>query len=338
MGRDSGYRRVASVDNFIHSVVRTQEEMQSLWVDNRLTTACQNGYTLIYDEFNRSRPEANNALLSILSERILNLPLLRGIGKGTWRSTRTSGRSSPPTRRSTPGTHKTQDALLDRLVTIHLGPMDRETEVQITMAKSGIARRDAEAIVDIVRELRGVGVNNHRPTIRACITIARVMAGAGARRAGRPGPPVGLPRRAHLRHGQGDARRRVAHAAEGRRGDPEGMRTGRERHDHARLQPILRGAQDCRTLSTAANQTFLPHRTYLRVACLEMEKFRRTAGTHAVPCAGSRTSTAASARSTSSGTGPFPRWESALPSGCRPGQAGGPARPRAGAGGFRFRY
>ena len=43
----------------------------------------------------------------------------------------------------------------------------------------------------------------------------------------------------------------------------------------ARLQPIIRGAQDCRTLSTAANQTFLPHRTYLRVACLEMEKFRR---------------------------------------------------------------
>lgn len=44
----------------------------------------------------------------------------------------------------------------------------------------------------------------------------------------------------------------------------------------ARLQPIIRGAQDCRTLSTAANQTFLPHRTYLRIACLEMEKFRRT--------------------------------------------------------------
>lgn len=44
----------------------------------------------------------------------------------------------------------------------------------------------------------------------------------------------------------------------------------------ARLQPIIRGAQDCRTLSTAANQTFVPHRTYLRIACLEMEKFRRS--------------------------------------------------------------
>ena len=31
-------------------------------------------------------------------------------------------------------------------------------------------------IVDLVRELRGVGVRNHRPTIRASIAIARIMA------------------------------------------------------------------------------------------------------------------------------------------------------------------
>jgi hypothetical protein len=44
------------------------------------------------------------------------------------------------------------------------------------MAKSGLPRRDAEIIVDIVRELRGTGVNNHRPTIRATIVIARILA------------------------------------------------------------------------------------------------------------------------------------------------------------------
>jgi gas vesicle protein GvpN len=188
VGRDAGYRRSRLVDNFIHSVVKTHEEMQSLWVDNRLTTACENGYTLVYDEFNRSRPEANNALLSILSERILNLPRLRGIGEGylevhpDFRAIFTSNPEEYG------GTHKTQDALTDRLVTICLRPMDRETELQITMAKSGIARADAETIVDIVRELRGVGVNNHRPTIRACITIAKVLARRGAR--ARWGDPV----------------------------------------------------------------------------------------------------------------------------------------------------
>ena len=30
-----------------------------------------------------------------------------------------------------------------------------------------------------MRELRGVGVNNYRPTIRACIAIARVLAHCG---------------------------------------------------------------------------------------------------------------------------------------------------------------
>ena len=70
---------------------------------------------------------------------------------------------------------------MDRLITIQLGTYDRETEIQITMAKSGLPRPDAETIVDIVRELRGVGVNNHQPTIRASIAIARIVAYKKAR-------------------------------------------------------------------------------------------------------------------------------------------------------------
>ena len=79
------------------------------------------------------------------------------------------------------GVHKTQDALMDRLITLNLGNFDRETEIQIGMAKSGLPRGDAEVIVDIVRELRGTGVNNHRPTIRATIAIARILAHRQAR-------------------------------------------------------------------------------------------------------------------------------------------------------------
>jgi len=176
VGRDSGYRKQKLIDNYIHSVLKTEEEMKSLWVDNRLTTACQNGETLIYDEFNRSRPEANNALLSVLSEKILNLPKLRRSGEGylgvhpEFRAIFTSNPEEYA------GVHKTQDALMDRLITIHLGHYDRETEIEITRRKSGIDREDAERIVDIVRELRSFGVNNHRPTIRACIAMARVLA------------------------------------------------------------------------------------------------------------------------------------------------------------------
>jgi gas vesicle protein GvpN len=188
VGNDYGYRKSKLVDNFIHSVLKTEEEMKTLWMDNRLTTACQNGDTLIYDEFTRSRPEANNALLSILGEGILNLPKLRRSGQGylevhpEFRAIFTSNPEEYA------GVHKTQDALMDRLITITVGHYDRATEIAVTVAKSGVPEVDAEAIVDIVRELRGVGVNNHRPTIRACIAIGRILAHRRAR--ARPGDPV----------------------------------------------------------------------------------------------------------------------------------------------------
>ncbi len=175
VGRDGGYRKSKLVDNFIHSVLKTEEETRNFWVDDRLTTACRNGDTLIYDEFNRSRPEANNALLSVLSEGILNLPKLRESGEG-YLSVHPKFRAiftSNPEEYA--GVHKTQDALMDRLITIHLEHYDRETEVLIVKKKSGLPREDAERIVDMVRELRTFGVNNHRPTIRAGIAIGRIL-------------------------------------------------------------------------------------------------------------------------------------------------------------------
>jgi gas vesicle protein GvpN len=182
VGKDAGYRKSKLVDNYIHSVMKTEEDMNTLWVDNRLTTACANGNTLIYDEFNRSRPEANNALLSVLEERILNLPSLRRSGGDGYLEVHPNFRAiftSNPEEYA--GVHKTQDALMDRLITLNLGNFDRETEIQIAMSKSGLAREDAEVVVDIVRELRGTGVNNHRPTIRATIAIARILVHRQAR-------------------------------------------------------------------------------------------------------------------------------------------------------------
>lgn len=188
VGQDTGYRKRKLVDNYIHSVLKTEEDMQSLWVENRLTTACRNGDTLVYDEFNRSRPEANNPFLSIFSERILNLPKMRRVGGGyvevapEFRAIFTSNPEEYA------GVHKTQDALLDRLITIQLEHYDRDTEVQITMARSGVAQTDAEIIVDLARDLRNTGVNHSRPTIRACVAIARILAARQAH--ARPEDPV----------------------------------------------------------------------------------------------------------------------------------------------------
>lgn len=180
VGRGSGYRKSRVVDNYIHSVLKTEEQMTTFWMDNRLTTACEEGYTLIYDEFNRSKAEANNTLLSVLAEGILNLPNRRQHSGGSYIQVHPQFRaiftSNPE---EYVGVHRTQDALMDRMITIDVGHHDQETEIQITRAKSGVALEDAAAIVDLVRQIRGD--NGHRPTIRACIAIARVLMHHNAR-------------------------------------------------------------------------------------------------------------------------------------------------------------
>ncbi|MBI1902695.1 MAG: gas vesicle protein GvpN [Planctomycetes bacterium] len=190
VGSDQGYRKSTLVDNYIHSVLKTEETLRTLWTDNRLTTACRHGHTLVYDEFTRSRPEANNILLSVLGERLLNLPKLCHTDGGYLEVDprfRAIFTSNP---REYVGVHRTQDALMDRLITIPIDHYDRDTEVAIAVAKSGIAKRDAERIVDLVRGLRQQDAGGHRPSIRAIIMIARVVIHRGA--SYRPDDPIFL--------------------------------------------------------------------------------------------------------------------------------------------------
>lgn len=172
VGREHGYRFRKVVDNFIHSVMKTEENMTKQWVDNRLTTAAKYGFTLVYDEFTRSRPEANNVLLSILEEQLLDLPALRS-GEHylqVHRDFRAVFTSNP---QEYAGTHETQDALRDRMITLDLDGFDEETEVAIATAKSGLPRHQVSRIVSLVRALRDSDVPEFAPTIRASIMIAR---------------------------------------------------------------------------------------------------------------------------------------------------------------------
>lgn len=183
IGGQLGYRASRVVDNYIHSVVKTEENVSKVWMDNRITTACKFGLTLIYDEFNRSRPEANNVLLGILEERLLELPTSRsGDGYLAVHPDFHAIFTSNPEEYA--GVHKTQDALMDRMITIKLGHYDRDSEARITAAKSNLSLDDAYRIVDLVRSFRTMGVNNYRPTIRACIMIARITALRQARALG----------------------------------------------------------------------------------------------------------------------------------------------------------
>jgi nitric oxide reductase NorQ protein len=179
VGNDVGYRKNRLIDQYVHSVLKEEETMRTLWIDNRLTTACRYGYTLVYDEFTRSRPEANNVLLSVLGEEILNLPKLRYAGEGYLKvdpNFRAIFTSNPE---EYAGIHKSQDALMDRLITIHVDYFDRETEVAISAARSGVSVADAGRVVDLVRRWRQRRGGLHRPSLRAAIMIARVVAQRG---------------------------------------------------------------------------------------------------------------------------------------------------------------
>lgn len=179
VGSEFGYRKKKLVDNFIHSVLKSEEDVVGRWVDNRLTVACKHGFTLIYDEFTRSKAEANNVLLSVLEERILDLPAARGI-EGYLRvhpNFRAIFTSNP---HEYAGVYRAQDALRDRMITIKLQHYDRDTEVAITNAKAGISRSDAEKVVDLIRALRDQDKNGVIPTVRAAIMIGKVMRLSGS--------------------------------------------------------------------------------------------------------------------------------------------------------------
>lgn len=153
IGNSSGYTRKKIVDNYIHSVVKVEDELRQNWVDSRLTLACREGFTLVYDEFNRSRPEVNNILLSALEEKLLVLPPNGNRSEYIrvhphFRAIFTSNPEEYC------GVHGTQDALMDRLVTLDMPEPDESTQTELLVQKTGLDRKTAETIVQVVRRFR----------------------------------------------------------------------------------------------------------------------------------------------------------------------------------------
>ncbi|MDI6708650.1 MAG: gas vesicle protein GvpN [Candidatus Thermoplasmatota archaeon] len=163
-------------DKFIHNVFKNKDILKADWVDNPLTLACKYGYTLVYNEFSRTRPEANNILLSVLEEGILELPTKFGEERYV--------RVHPDfnmivTSNSVEyaGVHRPQDALLDRMIGIYMDFYDFDTEVEIVKAHTGIATKEARKVVSVVRKLREKLEEAEKPGTRAGIMIAYGLQG-----------------------------------------------------------------------------------------------------------------------------------------------------------------
>ena len=173
IGKQSGYTRKKIVDNYIHSVVKVEDHMRQTWVDSRLTLACREGYTLIYDEFNRSRPEVNNVLLSVLEEKILVLPP---------ESNRVEYLKVSPQFRaiftSNPeeycGVHATQDALMDRLITIDVPVPDDLTQQEILLQKTELDRASVITIIQVVNAFRVHTQSSATSGLRSCLMISKI--------------------------------------------------------------------------------------------------------------------------------------------------------------------
>lgn len=172
VGGQFGYHKKVVIDNYIHSVLRTEETAEQKWIDGRLVTACREGYTLIYDEFTRSTPETNNVLLSVLEEKVLELPINRG--EENYIKVHPNFKvifTSNPEKYA--GVHNAQEALLDRMVTVNLEHWDRETEIKITIGQSGVSQEDATKIVNLVRAYRSK--INPVISIRSDIMLGKVV-------------------------------------------------------------------------------------------------------------------------------------------------------------------
>lgn len=175
VGGQYGYQYRKVVDRYVHTVLKYEEGATRSWSDHRLTTACRDGCTLVYDEFTRSRAEANNVLLGVLEERILVLPVPNQ--NESYIKVHPEFRAiftSNPQEYS--GVHDAQDALSDRMIMMDVDYFDRDTELAIAAARSGLSESKVAKIVDLVRNYRASGEYDQAPTLRSGIMIARMVA------------------------------------------------------------------------------------------------------------------------------------------------------------------
>ncbi|QFT90424.1 Denitrification regulatory protein NirQ [Bacillus sp. THAF10] len=176
LGDFNGYTKKLLVDNYIRSVMKKEETMKESFQEGLLLDAVKNGYTLIYDEFTRSKPETNNLFLAVMEEGVL--PLYGSKHDEKWVKVHEDFSiifTSNPAEYA--GVHKTQDALMDRMITIELDYMEKEMETEIVVEQTGLSADDAKKIIQFVSALRDkcLSKGKQAPGIRAAIMIATIL-------------------------------------------------------------------------------------------------------------------------------------------------------------------
>lgn len=81
----------------------------------------------------------------------------------------------------TGGRARLPDPLLDRLVTLEIDAPDRESEIAIVAAQSGVSPEEAAGVVDLVRDIRRSREYALRPSLRSSISLCRLARASGCR-------------------------------------------------------------------------------------------------------------------------------------------------------------
>ncbi|WLR49217.1 gas vesicle protein GvpN [Halobacillus litoralis] len=175
IGAFKGYSRKKLNDNFVRTVRKIEENVTEDWVSGHLYEAVKHGHTVVYDEFTRSSPETNNLFLSVLEEKIL--PLYGSKSKDSHIRVHPDFRivfTSNPAEYI--GVYDTQDALMNRMISIPLNALSMEAEVAIVMERTKIKQAKAEAIVCFVRGVKeSTGDKKGLLSLRASIMIADLV-------------------------------------------------------------------------------------------------------------------------------------------------------------------
>jgi gas vesicle protein GvpN len=161
-------------DHYIHNVIKSTDIIRPEWIDNPLAVACKYGCTFVYNEFSRAKPFANNILLSVFEEGILELPSRFGEDRylkvhPEFRAILTSNSIEYA------GVHAPQDALLDRMVGIYMDYYSFETEVEIVCKHTELPCEEAENIVSVIRKVREQVEDVQKPGTRAAVMVGKAM-------------------------------------------------------------------------------------------------------------------------------------------------------------------
>jgi nitric oxide reductase NorQ protein len=175
-GSPAGYRRKLVVDQFDHKVLKRTEEREALWAEGPVIRAAREGGTLVYDEFTRSRPEANNLLLSILEEGVVESPR-RGSRLLTVHKEFRAIFTSNPSEYA--GVHHGMDALRDRMVNLDMGERDYDTDVAIVAFSSGLSADEAATVVSAVQRRLKRNGSRDALSLRPVLMVARVIRSSG---------------------------------------------------------------------------------------------------------------------------------------------------------------